>query len=201
MKVNLPLAIAAVIAGIAISAYAATHRTPADQPERQQDHIEINIVEETAVYGHKVEKTVVEQIKADLQAEEDFIPYYHMSEEDIKEEDYWDDLGFLACAVMAEAGNQSLYGKRLVVDVILNRVESEDFPDTIREVIEQKNQFTVVRNGRIYKVNPTDECFEAVKLELHERSNSEVLYFTSEGWSPWGANWKKIGDHYFSTKK
>jgi spore germination cell wall hydrolase CwlJ-like protein len=70
---------------------------------------------------------------------------YEVTEEDtpeqIAEEEYYDTLDLLALCVEAEAGDQDLYGKRLVVDVVLNRVDSPDFPDTIAEVITQVRQF------------------------------------------------------------
>ena len=43
---------------------------------------------------------------------------------------------------VSEAGNQGPDGMWLVMCVVMNRVESEDFPDTISEVINQKGQFT-----------------------------------------------------------
>ena len=60
---------------------------------------------------------------------------YIESEQDIAEEIYFDSLEYLTCCVEAEAGNQGLTGKRLVCDVILNRVDSKDFPDNIFDVI------------------------------------------------------------------
>ena len=60
---------------------------------------------------------------------------------EISEEIYYDSLEYLACLVEAEAGNQDELGKRLVVDVVLNRLDSNEFPDNIYDVINQKNQF------------------------------------------------------------
>lgn len=42
-----------------------------------------------------------------------------------------------------EAGNQGVDGQLYVMSVIMNRVESEDFPDSIHEVIHQKGQFAI----------------------------------------------------------
>lgn len=129
------------------------------------------------------------------------IEIYEMTEEDLQEEMYYDSLELLAMCVEAEAGNQSLYGKRLVVDVILNRVDDTtgNWPDTIAEVITQPYQFSSYWNGSIEKAIPTEETFEAVRMELEERTNTEVLFFTSEGWGDYGTHWKKIEDHYFCT--
>ena len=57
----------------------------------------------------------------------------------------------LAQLVQAEAGNQPLTGMRFVVDVVLNRVDDERFPNTIEGVIYQKGQFSVIRNGQFDK--------------------------------------------------
>lgn len=113
---------------------------------------------------------------------------------ELSEEMYQDDLGLLAMVVYAEAGNQDLYGKRLVVDTVLNRVDSPYFPNTIRDVIYQKNQFST-----IYILGPvTDECYEAVALELEERSDPQVLFFNCIGFTEYGSPAYKYGDHYFS---
>lgn len=129
------------------------------------------------------------------------IEIYEMTEEDLQEEMYYDSLELLAMCVEAEAGNQSLYGKRLVVDVILNRVDdtSGNWPDTIAEVITQPYQFTTYWNGAIKKAIPSEETYEAVRMELEERTNTEVLFFTSEGWGSYGTPWQKVEDHYFCT--
>jgi N-acetylmuramoyl-L-alanine amidase len=55
----------------------------------------------------------------------------------------------LARLVRAEAESEPYSGKVAVAYVVLNRVDSEDFPNTIREVIYQKGQFTPVSNGAI----------------------------------------------------
>jgi spore germination cell wall hydrolase CwlJ-like protein len=125
---------------------------------------------------------------------------YEMTEDDITEEEYMDSLELLAACVEAEAGNQGLLGKRLVADVVLNRVDSQAFPNTIEEVIKQPYHFSSYWNGMIDSVSITEESFEAVRMELESRSYPSLLYFTAGGYSEYGTPWKKIGDHYFSTK-
>lgn len=135
------------------------------------------------------------------QAEPEEIEVYEMTEKDLQEEMYYDSLKLLAMCVEAEAGNQSSYGKRLVVDVILNRVDDQtgNWPDTIAEVITQPYQFSTYWNGAIEKAVPSEETFEAVRMELEERTNTEILFFTAEGWGAYGTPWKKVEDHYFCT--
>ena len=57
-----------------------------------------------------------------------------------------DDIELLALVTMAEAEGESEEGKRMVIDTILNRVDSERFDNTISEVIYAPNQFTSIWN-------------------------------------------------------
>lgn len=124
-----------------------------------------------------------------------------VSEEDLKEEMYYDSLELLAVCVEAEAGNQSLDGKRMVADVILNRVDHPDWPDSITEVITDPYEFASYWNGGMDGVwEPSEETFRAVQMELENRSWPGLYYFTSDGWPEYGTPWKKVGDHYFSGK-
>lgn len=123
--------------------------------------------------------------------------------EEIAEEEYWDSLEMLAVCVEAEAGNQSLFGKRLVVDAILNRVDDGSglWEDTIQDVISQPTQFTSYWDGGMESiVEPSEESFEAVRMELEERSYPGIFYFREGQWPDYGEHWKKVGDHYFSKK-
>ena len=118
----------------------------------------------------------------------------------IEEEGYFDDLELMAGCVEAEAGNQGLDGKRMVADVILNRVEDPEWPNTIEGVITQKYQFSTYWNGAMDSVSISDETFEACKMELKERGWPGIYYFTAGGYGEYGTPWRKVGDHYFCTK-
>ena len=120
------------------------------------------------------------------------------TEEEIEEEIRLGEMELIAQLVMAEAGNQDLTGKRYVADVILNRVDSDIFPDTVEEVIFQENQFSVIENGAFDEAGwtITEECYEAVKLEYEERLNYDILYF-SRGPSKYASNHFKHQDHWF----
>lgn len=125
---------------------------------------------------------------------------YTMTPDDIEEEMRMDELELMAICVEAEAGNQDLTGKRMVADVILNRVDDPDFPDSITEVISQKYAFSSFWDGGMDRAEPSEETFQAVKMELEERGWPGLLYFTAGEWPKYGTPWKKVGDHYFSTK-
>lgn len=110
------------------------------------------------------------------------------------------DIDLLATIIRAEAGNQPLEGKRAVADVILNRVDNEQFPDTIEGVIYQEGQFACVNDGNfaraMYTKDETD--YEAVRLELSDRTDSEILFFQTNSYSSYGTPAYVIGDHYFA---
>ena len=117
----------------------------------------------------------------------------------------WDkDDSYMLCKIaMAEAESEGVEGKSLVMLVVLNRVWSEEFPDTIEEVIFQKNQFSPVANGRYDAVEPDEECYEALKLIQvdHWNESQDALYFESKSDSKWHSEnlefLFKYGKHYF----
>lgn len=117
----------------------------------------------------------------------------------------WDkDDSYLLCKIaMAEAESEGVKGKALVMLVVLNRVWSNEFPDTIEEVIFRKNQFSPVANGRYDAVEPDEECYEALKLIQvdHWNESQDALYFESKSDSKWHSEnlefLFKYGKHYF----
>lgn len=107
-----------------------------------------------------------------------------------------DEIDYLARVVYAEAGNQGLMGQQLVVDVILNRVDSPRFPNDLISVLNQPCQFSVVSSGAIWTKTPTEETYEAIRLELQERQDYEILFFCAGGYN--GKPAYQYKDHYFS---
>lgn len=148
--------------------------------------------ETTEVLPVRSDKIVVYNISANAAVFYEAPSYPELIPED-------DDIQLLAACVEAEAGNQSLYGKRLVADVILNRVDSDIFPNTIHGVITQPHQFSTYWNGAMDKAEVTDETYQAVYMELNQISYPGVVFFDCGGFLPYGTPWKQIGDHYFST--
>lgn len=118
--------------------------------------------------------------------------------DDIKSEMYYDSLEYLARCVEAEAGDQSELGKRLVIDVILNRVDSSKFPNTIEDVINQPYQFSVVLNNSINEVTPAENTYQLIAQELESRENTEVLYFRMDYYHQDTTPVLQEQDHYFS---
>ena len=111
------------------------------------------------------------------------------------------EVAMLENLVQAEAGNQSLLGRRLVAGVVLSRVDDPDWPDNIHDVIAQPYQMSSYWDGGMDKWSEVDETTkEAVRLEMEERSYPGLLYFTAGGYGKYGTPYFKVGDHYFSTK-
>lgn len=109
-----------------------------------------------------------------------------------------EDIHLLAQLAHAEGHNQDVDGMRYIVAVVLNRLDSSIFPNTISEIIFQPGQFAVVGNGEFEKSIPEESDFEAVKQELEHRSNKEILYFTAGNYGEFGTPSFKYKEHYFS---
>lgn len=112
-----------------------------------------------------------------------------------------DEIDLLALVTMAEAEGESEEGKRLVIDTILNRVDSElkYFPDTVTDVIYQKNAFTSMWNGRVDRCHVDENIRQLVIEELKSRTNYDVMYFCAGKYSKYGTPIFQVGNHYFSS--
>ena len=90
------------------------------------------------------------------------------------------DVYWLARIIEAEAGGESGEGKLAVANVVLNRVASGSYPDTIYDVIfdtKYGTQFEPTSNGAIYNT-PSEESIEAAKRALSGENNiGGALYF------------------------
>lgn len=120
------------------------------------------------------------------------MPYYHSIDMSHEERE------LLAKIVFLESGNQSLTGQRCVVEVVLNRVLSPLFPNTVRGVLSQPNQFSTYKNVGIAK--PTMEQYQAIDVTLVTSEPilpGETLYFATSVAN--GTLYEQIGDHYFCT--
>jgi len=76
-----------------------------------------------------------------------------------------DALYWLSRIIYAESGNQPLEGKIAVGNVVMNRVNDPRFPNTVYDVIFQKNQFSPAASGAIYR-EPNEESVVAAMLVL-----------------------------------
>lgn len=89
-----------------------------------------------------------------------------------------DDYQVLLRIVQAEAGVCDEKGKILVANVVLNRVKSQEFPNSVRGVVYEPSQFSPVSDGSINSVKVTEETKECVNRALEGEDYSDgALYF------------------------
>ena len=102
----------------------------------------------------------------------------------------------LAALIFCEAGNQPYDGQVAVGAVVMNRVRSGSFPDTITDVIYQSGQFTPAMTGWLDSVlvsdGYTDSAMQAAADALAGSNPiGDCLYFST------GGGGYQLGDHYF----
>lgn len=95
-----------------------------------------------------------------------------------------EEIEVLQRIVEAEATGEDTKGKMLVANVILNRVNNKDFPDTVKAVVFQKDgstyQFSPIKDGRYYSVKVSESTKKAVKRVLKGEDDSQgALYFSA----------------------
>lgn len=145
------------------------------------------------------EKTTEEQVR------EEAIPESEIEEENsifVSSSYSKSDYELLCEITYAEAGNQTEEQQIAAAATILNRVESDIFPNTIKEVIMQRGQFASTRNGHIYACGKTvdfskvpDMTREAAQRALNGedptenwlRKEAKRLGLTSEKYASGGA--------------
>lgn len=98
-----------------------------------------------------------------------------------------EELDLLSRLIYSEGGTESYKTKLKIGSVVMNRVEDPDFPDTIREVIYDKNQFSVTTtkiNGVIMIDRPADEESKKAAKEVLDHGSilpSDVQVFYADG--------------------
>lgn len=111
-----------------------------------------------------------------------------------------EDLYWMSRIITAEARGESLEGQIAVGNVIMNRVASDYFPNTVYEVVFDGIQFTPAVTGAIYNT-PTEQCILAARLALEGvRTVGDSLYFsaTTNCWANGSRGYYGvIGGHYF----
>jgi len=95
----------------------------------------------------------------------------------------FDDLLLLSRVIDAMAGSDWLTEDfRLCVgEVVLNRVASPEFPNTLHDVVYQRGQYAVVNTARFQSARPREECVEAaLRLLLGERHMVPAVVYQSD---------------------
>lgn len=111
------------------------------------------------------------------------------------------DAYLLACIVYCESGNQSYEGQLAVANVVLNRVRSAQFPNTISEVVYQSGQFTPAFSGSLANViasGPSASAVQAANDALAGNNNiGSYLFFNGYVDTSKVGSYVVIGDHTF----
>lgn len=94
-----------------------------------------------------------------------------------------DEIDLLARIVWLESRGESQQGQEAVVEVIFNRMASEKYPNTLYDVLSQKNpvQFCSWKNRDMAK--PTEKEYQSIKQVLNGNTNilrNDTLYFSTE---------------------
>ena len=130
------------------------------------------------------EKSSAIEICSSASSEQRIVDYLIIRKEEEETVLSSDELSCLYRIVEAEAGCEDEEGKLLVANVVFNRVNSGQFPDTVTDVVMQSDngvtQFSPVSNGCFWKVSISDETVRAVERALSGEDISQgALYFAA----------------------
>jgi len=204
-KVALPVAL--IVATIGLFSFLAIHnvrkeaelielkKTLAANFEAEQERIK---AEEKAKEEERLRLEQEEQEKTRLQSRSvatsrsgghdsrELTPIYY---EALNLEISAEEVEILERIVQAEAGGSDYDGMLAVANVVLNRVQSERFPNTVTDVVFAHRQFTPISDGRYYTVTVSDTCRQVVADALSGSRiiGQDALYFctptaSGKGW-------------------
>lgn len=88
------------------------------------------------------------------------------------------DIDLLAHVVSAEARGEPYRGQIAVAAVVLNRIDSRSFPNTVTDIVYQPGAFSCVDDGQLYN-NPSSSSYNAVYEALNgtDPSYGAIYYF------------------------
>ena len=159
---------------------------PKEVLNSKPEKIQVEKTVETTSKPEPMEIPVVEEVEPEPEPK----PEISMSKEDME---------LIAHMTMAEAEGESEYGQRLVIDTILNRVDSNTFPDSVYGVLYQPYQFSSIKDGRFARCHVKKELYELVVEEVQNRTNYDVIFFRTGHYSEYGTPLFKEGAHYFNS--
>lgn len=114
-----------------------------------------------------------------------------------------DETTLLAAVVQMEAGGQGYEGMLAVASVVMNRVNSGRYPNTITDVVYQKGQFPGAHNGKLRLIlskGPRQDCIQVAQEAIAGKNNAAgYLGFCSVRSSTYKkySTYTQIGSHYF----
>ena len=108
------------------------------------------------------------------------------------------DFEFMARVVAAEAGLDHWDNQVAVAQVIWNRVDSDQFEDTVYDVLTESGQFSTVDYGECH-TETNDQCRDAiVEAYVNRPHPSNVLFFRADYYFSGLERYAKVADNYFS---
>ena len=181
MRGVLSLSASVVIVGI-------TMMTVADVQPDQEEIQQVEIVQEAAVKPQEIKAP-----EARVMARTHDVHVYTQ-----------EDASLIKRIALAEGETEGPDGMWLIMSVIVNRVNDPDFPDTVHDVIYQKNCFSSLRDGNFAKAAVTsDECEEAfARIEAGDICPQVVAFegIQSDVLSEWFMEAFTYRNHKFYTK-
>lgn len=125
----------------------------------------------------------------------------------------YEDLYLVAQLITSEASGEGLNGQAAVAEVVLNRMRSPLFPNTVEEVIYQESDNGIMQfsdNERIQSMVPSDSTIEIAQMvfngSLSVLGNTDILFYRrpeqGEETADWGDYpfYKRINHHSFYSK-
>lgn len=221
-------AIGVALGGLLIFGFATDSYTPPEPPEHfgqveyggiwwEQEDYEAMMAEreeylaaeqkETAEFAESIKQA---QKRYEESQQQEILGYRNAERQSLIGSIDWDaeESYMLAKIAMAEAEGEDTKGKALVILTVLNRVWSDQFPDTIAEVITDGNAFTSYINGRYDRIEPNEDCYRAlemVQVEHWDESQGATYFERTTSEETWhNSNLKELfthGNHTFYTEK
>ena len=156
--------------------------------------IQQDILEETKASAEEAQQAYEKKLEEERKAAEEAARI--AAEKAAAEAAAQADRELLASLIFCEAGNQPYEGQVAVGAVVMNRVKSGAYPNTISEVIYQSGQFTPAMTGWLDSVRAnagyTASAMQAAEEALAGSSPvGDCLYFSTGGWG------MRIGGHDF----
>lgn len=176
---------------------------------RGLDYNCIEVIETThpiIVEGH-VDRVTVEEVEQPV-VEECTTPYENINQE-MMIPCVWgnfdltlDEFYFLCTTVFCEAGNQDIQCQIMTCMTILNRIYSDEFPNTVREVVYQEGAYEVTHWRDFEQKGWTEQVEMAVTYALESNEYPPTMYwFRTDHFHTFATPYMQCGAHYFSYKE
>lgn len=160
------------------------------------ENIQDEVIEESLEIPEKEVRTAQQSVsRSGLTVNREELKIFY---EDISIELTEEETEIFERIVEAEVTTDNYEGKLAVANVILNRIESDRFPNTMKEVVFAKRQFSPVSDGRYYTVKVTDLTKQVVQDALagYRMVERDVYYFctpTAPGRGWFETDLRKVG--------